>query len=543
MTRWLATVAFAPRTWRALALSTALTASLAIVSTYHVFSQTFDEPAHIGAGMEWLSRGTYTFEAQHPPLGRVASAVGPYLAGERLVGSSMWFEGARILGSGDHYVRTLALARLGQLPFFLLLCLVVWTWGRRLAGEAAGALAVVFAATNPNILAHAALATTDIAPTALVPAALLGFAAWLERPALGRGALFGVALGAALVSKFSALAFIAPTVVVGYGAWASLGRKAGANVERVTPGARDIAIVAVTAWLVIWTSYRFEVGPLVEGGRVSVLAPTFFRGLVDFATHGALGHTAFLLGHVSSRGWWYYFLVVLAVKTPLPLLALGIVGAWAGVRAARRDGAWEAVLPLIGACVVLAVGMATHVDIGVRHILAIYPLLAVLAGVGSMALWQRSRSSGMTWVRTASAPAAVAIVASTVLVAVRAHPDHLAYFNPVAASHPERVLSDSNLDWGQDLYRLADEMRRRGIDSIALAYFGSANPAAAGVRGARPLAHNERVTGWIAVSETYLAGAWSDTGYVWLRDVAPVSRIGRSMRLYFLDSRQLSALR
>ena len=92
-----------------------------IVATYRVFNQTFDEPAHIACGIEWLDEAQYRYEHQHPPLARIAVALGPYLAGTRSSGlKSVYEEGNGILYSGDHYFRTLAMARMGILPFFVL---------------------------------------------------------------------------------------------------------------------------------------------------------------------------------------------------------------------------------------------------------------------------------------------------------------------------------------------------------------------------------------------------------------------------------------
>src|SRR6266571_2325768 len=71
------------RSWRMVALLVTVIAVAAIVSTYHVFNNMYDEPAHLAAGMEWLARGTYTYEPQHPPLDRIAAAMGPWLVGER----------------------------------------------------------------------------------------------------------------------------------------------------------------------------------------------------------------------------------------------------------------------------------------------------------------------------------------------------------------------------------------------------------------------------------------------------------------------------
>ena len=102
---------------RGVAIAIALTAiaSVRIALTYTVFSQTFDEPAHIASGMEWLDKAAYRWEPQHPPLARVAAALGPFLSGIRSQGPperrtyAKFLEGNKILLSGGHYDRTLAL--------------------------------------------------------------------------------------------------------------------------------------------------------------------------------------------------------------------------------------------------------------------------------------------------------------------------------------------------------------------------------------------------------------------------------------------------
>jgi len=66
------------------ALALVAIAIVRIVATYHDVNQAYDEPAHIACGMEWLDKGTFTMEPQHPPLPRVMAALGPYLAGLRL---------------------------------------------------------------------------------------------------------------------------------------------------------------------------------------------------------------------------------------------------------------------------------------------------------------------------------------------------------------------------------------------------------------------------------------------------------------------------
>ena len=137
--------------------------TLPIIGTYPVFSHTTDEPAHIAAGMELLDRGSFTYERQHPPLARLAVAVGPYLLGARSHGASYIIdEGLAILYTSGDYLQTLGAARLGVLPFFVVLVAITWAWGHREFGTVAGAAAALILVTTPPLLAHAGLATTDV---------------------------------------------------------------------------------------------------------------------------------------------------------------------------------------------------------------------------------------------------------------------------------------------------------------------------------------------------------------------------------------------
>lgn len=520
--------------WRVATALVACVATAAIVATYPVFSQTWDEPATIAAGMEWLSAGEYHYEAQHPPLARVASAVLPYLRGARSTGNVLIYdEGRALLGDGAHYRRTLFLARLGMLPFFWLLLAVCAAWGARIAGPPGAALATLFAASNPNLLAHAGIAGTDLAPAAFVCAALFAWMRWREEPSAPRALVFGVALGLATVTKFSALAFLGLAVAGGELARLIMLRRArrtsaDAPREPWLPW-RGALVVLCAAALAVWAVYRFRVAPISPGG-VPVPAPELFRGIAAFLTHGTGGHPAFLLGEVRLAGWWYYYLVVLLVKTPLPLLALAVAGAVHAVRA-RNDEGWTALVPLAGVVGVLVPSLLSHVDLGVRIVLAIYPFLALLAARGAVAAW---RDTGPRARVVARRGAVALLVAWSIAIPFAAWPDNLAYFNPVAGRHPERVLVDSNLDWGQDLYRLADTVRARRMDSLYVHYFGSASFTSIGLTNVRRLAKDERATGWIAASETFLAGVWSDTSLHWLARRTPLARIGSSMRLYYI---------
>jgi hypothetical protein len=160
--------------------------------------------------------------------------------------------------------------------------------------------------------------------------------------------------------------------------------------------------------------------------------------------------------------------------------------------------------------------LAADINIGVRHVLPVFPFLAI-AGAGAFAARQRAVQA-----------IAVALLFWQAGESIAAHPDYLAYFNEIARGREERILADSNLDWGQDLARLAQHMREHGIDAVQLSYFGRSDPTKFGLK-ATPLEAAHPQPGWIAVSVTNLV---MKPELAWLRDRAPDARVGKSIRLY-----------
>ncbi len=136
-----------------------------------------------------------------------------------------------------------------------------------------------------------------------------------------------------------------------------------------------------------------------------------------------------------------------------------------------------------------------HVDLGVRHILPIYPLLAIAGGHAVTELFRCSRYAAI---------AAALLVAWVIGDSVRAHPDYLAHFIEFAGSHPETILCESDLDWGQDLYRLSWRLKERGIQEVSIAYFGTALLQKAGLPQYGSLSPTQPSRGYIAVSLHHL---------------------------------------
>lgn len=536
-----------------------------IISTYRVFGQTTDEPAHLASGMEWLQRGTYTLEPLHPPLARVAVALGPYLSGLRLAGQDdVWQEGNGILLAHGRYLHNLTLARLGTLPFFLVATLLVWYWARVRYEIGPALVATLLFTTSPVVLAHAGLATTDMAITAGFTGALISYINWLERPTHLRSAILGIALGLATLSKFSALVFL-PACGLALWVWRFLGRdkKKEAPVTDRFQWGGGLALAALAMCLVVWAGYRFSVGSLTSAaerpkldrllGSSSVLhkvayaavefpgvpAPAFFRGLDRVRKKEARGHTGYLLGQVRERGWWYFFPVALAVKTTLPFLALIGMGIFYLGKSAWLERNWIAAAPMVAALALLLVCLPSHVNIGVRHILPIFPLFAIIAGVGACRFWKSAKLWSSPRLKYAGFAVILLLLAWHFTSSIRAHPDYLAYFNESAGQHPERILIDSDLDWGQDLLRLCAILKAKRIEEVSIAYAGSAelDLGQFGLPPFRILLPHQPTDGWIAISLLRLKvgglGFPTDS-FSWLRAYQPVYVVGRSIWLFYL---------
>jgi 4-amino-4-deoxy-L-arabinose transferase-like glycosyltransferase len=534
-------------------------------STWHVFGHTWDEPEHIAAGMALIDHGHYDYDIQHPPLGRVLLALGPYLAGARSQGKPPpdgMPEGRAILYGSGHYDLYLTLARAGALPFLALLIVVTYAWARRLLEPWGALLAAALLAATPVVLGHGALATLDVPAAATCLLALFATQRWLESGRFADALFVGAATGLAVGTKLSAIPFVGlgAVALVIAGSWqrqdsahrpppvaarTRLGGLLAASllvgvVLTFAYGGRFIYLTDATHRYNQALGYLFGyAGPVHDAAYhlfakipVPEAAQWIVGGIEALTVHNRSGHLSYLLGTVGTTGWWYFYPVALAVKTPLPLLLLGTAGlgllARDGVR--RRDP-W-ALAPL--GIVTLLVGFASlvsHINIGVRHVLLVYPFLAI---GGAFAIGRAWRAI-VRWPAAGPRRAAMAGLALLLLWQLsplaRAWPDYLPYFNELARD-PAAVLVDSDLDWGQDLRRLARRLGELKVERVALAYLGTADLSREGLPRYVLLRPDERATGWVAVSA--LARMHAPGRFGWLDAYRRRERIGRTIDLYLV---------
>lgn len=471
-----------------------------------------DEPFFISCGLEWLENRTYTYLPEQPPLSHIPAAIGARLAGAHNVSKTDYQGKApRILYDSPSYWRTLASARAGELPFFILAALVVWLWARRLHGNLASLAAVLLFTTQPAVLGHAGLATTDIALCAMLSAALYAFILWLEKPAIKQTVWLAAAFTGGVLSKFSFLLFFGASALVIL------------LLKRIRPRRAHVVTLAAAvaaSVLAIWSFYWFSFGPLLQG-------------LEDVRLHNYYGHLSYLFGEQRTSGWWYFFPVVFAFKTPLPFLVLlPLACIW------LRKGPREVWIPLACAFAILVSVLPSRIDIGVRHILPIYALLAIPAGFAAARLIeQKSRAPRI---------AGGFLILAQIATSAAAHPDYIAYFNELALGRPERIRVDSDLDWGQNFERLAARLHARGIkERIGFSLFGCAAPSEHGIDKSYPVTPWKPATGWVAVSATdrYMTDQKPPDGlnakpWYWLDPYQPVERIDNgAILLYFIPSR------
>ena len=542
---------------------------LLTAGSWRIYSNTWDEPEHLAAGVELLDKGHYEYDTEHPPLARVLLALGPYLAGARSYGTPPpdgTQEGKDILYSDGHYERYLTLARAGTLPFLVLLFLTTWLWAHRLfESQGAALLAVVFLASLPPILGHAGLATLDVAAAATALLALYSLENWLKSGRWEEAVLFGFTSGIAVATKFSAVPFIALSL-------ATLGLVQSLNSWRITWGTHQhhpwrvarsraagvifaglaalvplLAVYAVRApdvsgvevrfdWAVnyLLTRHGFDhmLGTWLSHTRLPRELTDLFNGVIAVKAHNDAGHHSYLLGQVSDDGWWYFYFVTLAVKTPLPLLVGGPVGlAWLARNGWRERNGWAlAPAVLVGAILGFA-SVFSRINIGIRHVLIVYPFFALGAAYVTWRAWQACAALADRRARRVVRLVLCTLVLWQLSTLWRAYPDYLPYFNETVRV-PRRVLVDSDLDWGQDLKRLELRAAALHILKLHLAYLGTADLAREPLPPYELLKARHQVSGWVAISD--LARTRKAGDYAWLEAYRPVERIGKTIDLYYI---------
>ncbi|MGN9910390.1 ArnT family glycosyltransferase [Phytohabitans sp. LJ34] len=510
--------------------------AVAMVTAAVQQTPTIDEPVYVATAVWQVQEHSLRYNPEHPPLGKL------------LIGAGLAFSGAEIdpgfqgdqtaLGrhllyeSGYDAWRLMLLARLPVIVLTLLFGLVVLAFARDVAGPLGGLVALALYAFSPDVIAHGSLATLDM-PT-------VGFlltSVWLVWRARQRPWLYvplaALALGAGLATKMSALPLVPVLLLlVVLSVWSAGGR----SWRAAAWGVGAAAGAAVIAVAVVWVSY-LAVDPRLgwvpppdvpaSGGLRGLVAgllplPEAYRDGMRIQFGFEDGRwSGYLFGEVFTGGRWYYLPAALLVKSPLGAMALWFAGSVTLLAVPRLRPAAPYLLVPTG--VLLAVAMTGTRSFGTRYALVVPVFLAVAAAAVLVVRWR--------WARVGAGLLVLFVAVSS----LRAFPYYLPYSNE-AFGGPARThehLHDSNVDWGQDLGRLADRLRARYAgERIWLVYKGSGVPSWYGITASDPLAVPAgEVRGLLVVSDSSIAKATGPLAEL-IRTSEPIDSVGHSITIY-----------
>jgi len=522
---------WASRAWPwAVVVSAAVFGLSAIADQAHRLSATYDEVTYLKVGARWWRTGEQAaITRMGSPLSFWKIQQAPTLWAIDQFGDRAWIDDPIA-----HQAQLLPWVRIGGSWIWLVGLGLVAGWAWNWYGDRGMALAAALFAFSPNLLAHGALATMELPVVAASTAMVAGFARflgsgrrrWLWLSASLGGLAFSCKYTTVLIPPILALIWAAA-------AWQRRDRSTGcfAPIRAITGtvgvGMAEFAAVmvlanlAVTGFAMLPLSPRSGSHPLLDRqlnprlGRwlAAVLERSFPHDWVGFATqviHQRNGGPSYLFGERRSTGWWYYYPVTLAVKVPLAFWFLAVARFWYRPVGDRRG--W--LIPVYAGLFLLAAVVGSKRNYGVRYLLPLAPVAIVwvsaLANV-------RGR---LRWVPLAG-------VVGMALAVGSIYPYELSYFNVLAggAEGGRRVLSDSNLDWGQGAKAVAqlqrDQPEFRDLTWFA---FGDTDPGHYGVVGKRYLFDAHRppadlprtltaTTRYVAVSASLQWGPWGPERY------------------------------
>ncbi|HEY6839105.1 MAG TPA: glycosyltransferase family 39 protein [Geobacteraceae bacterium] len=527
-------------------------------------SVTVDEFAHLPAGAYYHETGNFYLFAKNPPLVKYLMTV-PLLASKPNVdrnahvdqgGWTPWIFGYDFMEKNRaSYLDLFFRARVVVLCLGLLLGFLVYRWAREEYGPAGGLISLLLFAFEPNLLAHAGLATVDVGCALGMFAAVYAFRTYLRRPSWRTLLAAGVLLGSAELTKYTAV-LLYPLLMLLAGVF--LVRTGKGSPLRPWRLAGALGLIFLVSVVVINAGYGFQdtmrpagsyrlesessrrAVALLPAGLPLPLPGPYIEGFDALRADTENGEFPnYLLGSWSQRGWRYYFPLTMAWKLSPALLLVLVVAPFVRRPAdeASVSPAGEFVVWLPPLVLLLLFSLFVHTNYGIRYLLPVFPFLLVYAG----RLGQVFRG-GPKLLRVALA----ALLCLYPLSALTAAPAFLSYFNLLAGgtNGGHRYLLDSNVDWGQELPTLREFMTKNRIDRIGLVYFGHVDPALYGIDWDLP---ETRISPYVAVSANFLHGYpypiyrkgemidLPPGRYAWLLGKKPVAILDGSLFVYRFD--------
>jgi len=564
---------------------------LLTITSFKRENPTVDEPVHLLSGYSILKWGDYRANPEHPPLAKTWAAL-PLLflnINQGQPPAPYWdlipTDGTLALHTVNAAVQLFFVENDGDTVFFyaklmmvavgIVLGLFVFRWSKELFGLSGAIAALGFYTLDPNILAHSSLVHTDIPFTAQFFIGSYFFWRALQRLEYADISLAALCLGLAVITKwaYTVMLFTWVVLVIGriYSSAPLVGSVLGTTDIQSRWKKTGILVgllggMIMTAYVFIWIAYGFRYAAIPGGGtqlpmEQQLANAHFIRPLVEFLTRYHVFPEAWIYGHLDifqqlgrdtylfgenriGAGFWLYFPVAFLVKTPLPTIL--VLSAALLCWLFQRDKKPLGIFLLVPVIIYFGLAVCSRMNIGLRHVLPIYPFLFVLTGGTAAKLWQSQKKA----LRAVPVLAAVWMMVSTLF----AWPDYLSFFNEAigGSRNGYKVLLDSNLDWGQDIKGLKRWMDVQHVPRIQFLYFGIYNAAVPRSYGINAdflpgswvandalVREGRALPNYLAISVNHLYGYFRRTGdeeFVKpFRQLAPVARIGQSIWIYQMD--------
>jgi hypothetical protein len=582
------------RLWRVLLPVGLIAGFVAVVLLSHLrMSQTFDEGFHLAAGYRYLQCGDFGINAEHPPLVKMMAAIplrlthvpppaGTVCGKEPTTKDHGYELGVDYLyKQGLDAQKVLFIGRTGTIVFAVVLLTFLFLYARCLFGYWAAIIALVLAVSEPTLIAHTALVTTDLGVTAGVLASVFLLDRYLRTRTIGALLLAGLGVGLTLSTKHSGVIIVPIVIALTFVDVWLRGKEAGESTRRLVRSGGEVAAILLIGVGVLWASYGFRYWPRPDGtpmtlsladfltqvraqgttgllpdylipfaARWHLLPLAYLYGLVDVLNVSHPGLPPWILGRLLPHGVWYYFPVTFLIKSTPAFVVLLVLSLAAGgwLRRERRRAFVFLLAPVV---IWYGIAMTSGLDIGYRHVLPTVSFLILFIAGGVVYIAQTTR-------RRAWCYAIGLLIAAHVASAVFVYPDYFAYADEFLGGERNtyKYLTDSNNDWGQGLYQTALWLKTRNVTDCWIAYDGAADlkyygvpcrllPGNPGDLQAMPPAE---ASGLFIISGLSYAGVEWEPGevqpYKMFHGVQPSDNIGGAMLVYHgtFDLRRVQAV-
>ncbi|HOZ16395.1 MAG TPA: glycosyltransferase family 39 protein [Candidatus Portnoybacteria bacterium] len=566
-------------------------------------SAIMDEVAHIPAGYSYLTQKDMRLNPEHPPLLKDLSAI-PLLfiknlpAGKQNINfpdqikswtdeiNSQWDFGFKFLyNSGNNADKIIFWSRIPMLLLLILLGIFIYRWTKELYGKIPALFATILFVFSPTFLAHGRYVTTDVGAAFAFFFASYFFIKFLKNQNTKNLFLAGIAFGIAQLIKFS-LFLLLPyfgllTLIWIYIKW----RENKHFWKTFFKNIGLFLIVLVIGYLLVYPVYMFHIAnypiekqisdttyiasqfPFKKAGEAviwmskqPILRPyaQYTLGLFMVFLRATGGNTTYFLGDVTNQGWRNYFPIVYAIKEPLALHIFTIIALLIAIWQIRLRKFQDFKLKIenwfkkyfveISMLIFLAIywgaSLTSNLNIGVRHILPTFPFVYILISGQIKKLFEKIHNKNLF--RICGVGLGV-LLCWYMISSLLSFPYYLTYFNELAGGNKNGhvYVTDSNLDWGQDLKRLAEWVEKNNIPKIYIDYFGGGIPSYyLGDKAERWWGNRnpaEAKGKWLAISATFKqqgqaqpTKGWTQPTdfYMWLNQYQPVTVIGNSIFVY-----------